>query len=36
MLIGGLIALAVLLVGFMAVGRKLQQKGRDIEKHSRD
>jgi hypothetical protein len=36
MLIWGLIALAVLIVGFMAVGRKMQQKGRDIEEHRPD
>jgi hypothetical protein len=27
---------AVLIVGFMAVGRRLQQNGRDIEKHRPD
>ena len=36
MLIWGLIALAVLIVGFMAFGRRLQQKGRDMERHRRD
>jgi uncharacterized membrane protein YjfL (UPF0719 family) len=36
MLIWGLIALAVLIMGFMAVGRRLKQKGRDIEEHRPD
>ena len=36
MLIWGLIALAVLIMGAMALGRRLQQKGRDMEKNRPD